>query len=182
MEHIKEVVVVEGKHDVALLKQIYDVNCIITNGSHLGKDVMDEIGCYVDDPGVIVFTDPDSVGEKIRTKIMQRYPNVKHVYIDKKKARTRKKVGVEHAAIEDIQEAFKHVATYDMKAKSELTMSDMIDLGLAGHDNSQQLRDILKNKVPIGQCNAKTCLHRLQYLRLSKGKIKELLYGKDSNI
>lgn len=182
MDKIKEVVVVEGKHDEALLKSIYDVRCILTNGSHLGKNVLDMIGKYVNDPGVIVFTDPDSVGENIRKRIMDVYPTVKHVYIDKSKAKTLRKVGVEHANFEDIRKAFANVASYDTTYQSELTMADLIDLGLAGSKESANLRNILKNKVPIGQCNAKTCLHRLQYLKLDKGKIEEILYGKNSNL
>ena len=75
---IKEKVVVEGSHDAARLKQIYDVDCIITHGTSLDDTTMKLIGKYVNDPGVIVFTDPDAPGEMIRKKIMTPIQTISH--------------------------------------------------------------------------------------------------------
>ena len=114
MKTIQEKVVVEGKHDAARLKALYDVDCIITHGTSLDQNTLDLIGKYVDHPGVIVFTDPDAPGEKIRKAIMSVYPNVKHAFIPKQKARTDKKVGVEHGDEQSIRAALDQLASYDI--------------------------------------------------------------------
>lgn len=181
MRKIKEVIVVEGKHDQATLQAYFDCQCILTSGSHLGENVLNQIGYYVDNPGVIVFTDPDSVGERIRKTIMQRYPQVKHAYIEKAKAKTAKKVGIEHACEKDLQEALDHVATYNTANHVTLTLADLYELGLAG-DNSAEKRLELSRLYPVGQCNAKTLLKRLTYLNIDKSQLRKDLYGKDCNL
>lgn len=182
METIKQVLVVEGKHDVATLKKYFNCHCIITNGSSCDEDTLQLIGKYVDNPGVIVFSDPDGPGEKIRKKIMDRYPGVKHAYIDKQKAKTDKKVGVEHAHYQALKQALDNIAIYDINKPSSLTINDLIDLGLIGQENSEALREKLSKIYPIGHTNGKTCLKRCSYLGLSKEDIRKALYGKDSNI
>lgn len=182
METIKEIVVVEGKHDVATLKQYFNVECIVTNGSHCGKKVLDMIGQYVNDPGVIVFTDPDGVGEKIRKKIMDVYPTVKHAFVPKSKAHTTKKVGIEHAEYDALKHALNNVATYTVEQTTNLTMADLSELGLTGQANSQQLRQLIASCYPVGEVNSKTLLKRLNYLKVSKEQIRNIIDGKDSNI
>ena len=179
---IKEKVVVEGSHDAARLKQIYDVDCIITHGTSLDDTTMKWIGKYVTDPGVIVFTDPDAPGEMIRKKIMMVYPQVKHAYIDKTKAKTDKKVGVEHGNDDAIIIAMDQLATYDTDNKDGLTMNDMVELKLSGYPDSDKRRKVLSTIYPIGLTNAKTCLKRLNYLHISKQELENIDYGQDRNL
>ena len=182
MEIIKEKVVVEGNHDAARLKAIYDVDCIITHGTALDGKTMALIGKYVDDPGVIVFTDPDAPGEKIRKAIMSVYPNVKHAFIPKNKARTDKKVGVEHGDEQSIRAALDQLASYDIGHEDGLTMEDMVELGLSGKADSQFRRNVLSTIYPIGSTNAKTCLKRLNYLHITKQELEQIDYGQDCNV
>lgn len=182
METIKEKVVVEGVHDASTLKRYFNVDCIITHGSAIDETILEYIGKWIIDPGVIVFTDPDAPGEKIRQTIMQRYPMVKHAYIDKRKARTDKKVGVEHADHDAIKYALDHVASYDHHSTHGLTMNDMIALKLSGDPSSAHRRMILSQHYPIGHTNAKTCLKRLNYLHITKEELESIDYGKDRNL
>lgn len=179
---IREKVVVEGIHDVARLKQIYDVDCIITHGTSLDGKTMELISKYINDPGVIVFTDPDAPGEMIRKQIMSVYPNVKHAFIDKTKAKTDKKVGVEHGMDDAIIHAMDKLASYDTNSNHGLTMKDMIELNLAGTPQSSQRRMVLSTIYPIGSTNAKTCLKRLNYLHITKEELEKIDYGQDCNL
>ncbi|MBU5910030.1 toprim domain-containing protein, partial [Vibrio cholerae O1] len=62
--------------------------------------------------GVIVLTDPDFPGDKIRSTITEHVKGVKHAYIDREKAKNKKgKIGVEHADLIDIKEALMHVSS-----------------------------------------------------------------------
>lgn len=63
---VKEIIVVEGKDDTAKLKQALDVDTIETNGSAINKDILAQIAHAKTKRGVIVFTDPDYPGQRIR--------------------------------------------------------------------------------------------------------------------
>ena len=92
---MKEILVVEGKNDTNVLKSFLDCDTIETNGTHLGKEILRQIRLAQKTRGVIIFTDPDFPGEKIRSSINAAIPGCKNAFIDKAKAKTSKKVGVE---------------------------------------------------------------------------------------
>lgn len=85
MEKIKiqEVLVVEGKDDTANLKRFYDVDTYETRGSAISDDDLDRIERLHDLRGVIVFTDPDYSGERIRRIIMDAIPTVRHAFLNR---------------------------------------------------------------------------------------------------
>ncbi|WP_161948980.1 toprim domain-containing protein, partial [Streptococcus suis] len=78
---IQEVLVVEGKDDTANLKRFYEVDTYETRGSAISDDDLERIEKLHDLRGVIVFTDPDYNGERIRKIIMQVIPTVKHAFL-----------------------------------------------------------------------------------------------------
>jgi ribonuclease M5 len=82
--------------------------------------------------GVIVFTDPDTPGKKIRTMIQNRIPDVKHAHIMQKDAKDKHKIGVEHASAEVLLAALNNVMTVS-DTISDLSLNDLIDCGLSGH-------------------------------------------------
>ena len=62
---IKEVIVVEGKTDVATLSNIIKAEFIITNGFEISDETIDLIKKVNETKGVILFLDPDGPGEHI---------------------------------------------------------------------------------------------------------------------
>ena len=83
---IAELIIVEGKDDVSALKRAVNADIIITNGLGLTKERLKEIETIAKDRGVIVFTDPDYPGSKIRNILKGRIPNCKHAYLNKSEA------------------------------------------------------------------------------------------------
>ena len=73
---IKEVIVVEGKNDTLKIKQAVDADTIETNGSAINEETIDMIRHAQRKRGVIIFTNPDYPGEKIRKTIDQEYQGV----------------------------------------------------------------------------------------------------------
>lgn len=122
--------------------------------------------------GVIIFTDPDHPGEHIRRMIQEHIPNCKHAFIDKYKARTTKKVGVEHASQKDLWESLCHVVTFE-QGVSTLSWEEFVDLGLTGLADSVQRREKICQKFHIGPCNAKTCFKRLNQMKVTRKEIEE---------
>lgn len=164
---IKEVIVVEGKNDTKRLKSFFDCETIETNGLGLNKETIDYIKKINDTRGIILLLDPDTPGEKIRKRLNEEIPNLKNAFVLKEDARTSKKVGVEHACKEVLEEALNNLITYkDIEYK--LTMNDLYDLGLMGKDNSSEKRLELSKKYHLGKCNGKTILKRLNLLGIKK--------------
>lgn len=129
---MKEIIVVEGKHDTATLKQYFDVDTIETGGSAIDNVTLSYIAEAKKRRGVIIFTDPDYPGERIRTIINQAVPGCKNAFLDKNKALGNHKVGIEHACKEDIEAALAASVSFIEQPQKTITMNELVELGLAG--------------------------------------------------
>lgn len=173
-KRIKEIIVVEGRHDTEKLRKYFDCDTIETNGTHLGKEVMDRIRYAQKSRGVIVFTDPDVPGTQIRHRINAEIPGVKNAFVMKKDARTARKVGVEHANEQVLMEALENCACFEENGEEIISPSDMQELGLTG-DGSFERREIVGRYFHIGMANAKTMRRRLNGLHITKESVREAL-------
>ena len=171
---IKEVIVVEGTNDTKRLKSFFDVETIETHGLGLKKETIELIKDINDKRGVILFLDPDTPGEKIRNRLNSEIPNLKNAFVLKENARTKKKVGIEHADKETLQEALNNLVTYTDKRES-LTEEEFYELGLNGESDSSKKRETVSKKYHIGKCNSKTMFKRLNMLGITYNEIKEIL-------
>jgi ribonuclease M5 len=78
---IKEVIVVEGRDDYIAVKRAVDAEIIITGGYALPKSAMTKIKLASERRGVIIFTDPDYMGERIRRIIAGKVKGCKHAFL-----------------------------------------------------------------------------------------------------
>ena len=170
---IKEILVVEGRHDTQRVKEAVDADTIETGGSSLGEAVLKRISKAQKERGVIIFTDPDAPGDKIRSIINERIPGCKNAYLLKNQAKTEKKVGIEHASPEVIREALMHVAEAYEKENPSLTFEEFVECGLTGRADSLRRREILAEKFYIGHANGKTCFKRLNTNGIPKKDLPE---------
>lgn len=173
-KRIEEVIVVEGRHDTEKLKKYFDCDTIETGGTHLGKDILEQIRYAKQSRGVIIFTDPDVPGTQIRHRINEAVPGCKNAFVLKKDAHTTKKVGVEHANNDVLREALENCATFTDYAEETITVSDMQELGLTG-EGSTEKREVVGAYFHIGMGNAKTMRKRLNGLHINKDMVKEAL-------
>lgn len=172
---IKEVIVVEGKNDTNVLQSYFDCATIETHGTHIGEGTLRLIEEAQATCGVIIFTDPDYPGEFIRKSINQRVKGCKNAYIDKAKAKTSKKVGVEHASKSDLEMALSHLFTFDEQQENTLSYDDYLVMGFNGLRDSTIKREWIAKKLYLGKPNAKTLFKRLNMLRMKKDDIEKLL-------
>lgn len=175
MMEIKEIIVVEGKNDSKILKTYFKCSTIETGGTHLSEETLKMIQKAQETRGVIIFTDPDSPGEKIRSMINQRINGCKNAFINKEEAKTSKKVGIEHAAKEDIQKALEHCMTYNSQVEKGISLQDLMDLKLNGHPDSKELRLKVGKILQIGKCNAKTFCQRCNMMKISKEELEKVV-------
>lgn len=171
-----DVIVVEGTHDVSKIKSVYpDANCVITNGREIAKETIDLIKELSKNNNIIILTDPDSPGERIRSIITEAVPTAKQAFLRKKDciSSNNKKVGIEHASKDAIIEALGNV--YSSNSSISITNQDLYSLGLNGNNDSAILRDKISDILNIGRPNCKTFLKRLNLLGLTKKDVEELL-------
>lgn len=176
---VKEVIVVEGKDDLIKIKSALDCEIIITNGLSLEEKTLKRIEKVAKKRGIIVFTDPDFPGEKIRNEISKRVKNnIKHAFIPKELAIKGNDLGVENASKEAIIDALK-MARFEVDSeKPEFSKADLIRNKLIGEEDSANLRDRLGTILGIGYGNGKQFLNRLNNYGVSRiefdNAIKEL--------
>ena len=171
---IKEVIVVEGKTDVATLSNIVKAEFIITNGFEISEETIELIKRVNETKGIILFLDPDGPGEKIRMKIMNRIPNLKHAFVNPKHAKKGKKIGVAETSKEYILEALENVVTLKEREYS-ISYLNFYELGLVGNKNTLEKRLKIEEYFRIGHGSAKTCLKRLNMLGITLNELKEVL-------
>ena len=129
--------------------------------------------------GLILFLDPDYQGERIRKIINDYVGNTKHAFLKKHQciSKNKKKVGIEHATTKDIVEGLNNVLTTSTKVKKLITLSDLQNLKLTGHENSKKLRKDLGEKLGIGLNNGKTLLNKLNMFNFDLETITKTLKG-----
>ena len=152
---IKETIIVEGKYDKIRLSSLLDANIIQTDGFMIfkNKEMIELLKKIADETGVIILTDSDSAGFKIRNYIKSCLAgkNVKHAFIPSVSGKEKRKnepgkeglLGVEGMRDEQLLKALSE-ATYEIREnKEKITKSDFYKMGLTGGKNSQELREKL---------------------------------------
>lgn len=167
---IKEIIVVEGKDDTTAIKRAVDADTIETNGSSIGEAVIEQVKLAQQTRGVILFTDPDFPGEKIRKTISEKVPGCKHAFLPKEEARPKKGkgIGVEHASVVSIRNALQSVKEEMDEFISDISLDDLLDAGLIGGNQARSRREKLGLLLKIGYTNGKQLHKRLQMFQISR--------------
>lgn len=170
MEKIKEIIVVEGKDDTVRVKRAVQADTIETNGSEISEATIEQIRLAQKQRGVIIFTDPDYPGERIRKIISEKVPGCKHAFLPRNEAipKKGKGLGVEHASFEAIQRALSAVQQEMIDITEEITQEDLMEAGLIGEARSKERREKLGIILKIGYTNGKQLHKRLNMFQISK--------------
>ena len=137
---IKEIIVVEGKDDTTAIKRAVQADTIETNGSAISEETLKRIQHAQEKRGVIVFTDPDYPGRRIRAIIEERVKGVKHAY----------------------------TPTHELLNEAVITLEDLMTARLIGHPQSKQRRDRLGEILNIGATNGKQLHKRLKMFQITE--------------
>lgn len=182
---IKEVIVVEGRDDTAAVKRAVAADTIETGGSAINEETIQKIRLAQEKRGVIIFTDPDYQGERIRKIISQAVPGCKHAFLTREESLKKGNIGVENASPEAIIRALAEVRTEVTAQEGEITMDDLIQAGLAAGSDAKQRRIRLGERLGIGYANASQMLKRLNMFQISRDEfwaaINSLEKGGDSH-
>lgn len=165
MIHLKQAVIVEGKYDKIKLSSIIDALIITTDGFSVFKDreKIALIKGLAEKDGVIVLTDSDSAGFKIRNYIKGCTQNGKiiNIYVpdifgkEKRKSTPSKegKLGVEGIPSKILIEAFNKagvtVDSAEQKKNEAVTRIRLYDDGFIGQSDSAEKRKRLLRTLSL---------------------------------
>lgn len=166
MLHVKQAVIVEGKYDKIKLSSIIDGVIIPTDGFNVfkNKETLALIRYFAKTTGIIILTDSDAAGFKIRSFLKGAVGKgeILNVYVpdifgkERRKTAPSKegKLGVEGMEKEIILEAFRKagISTEDGSEQSErdpITKLDLYECGLSGGKNSSAMRKKLLAELKL---------------------------------
>lgn len=163
MIKINEAIIVEGKYDKIKLSSVVDAVIIVTNGFRIFKDTekLELIRYYAQKTGIIILTDSDSAGRKIRGYIKGAVKNgrIINVYIPdvfgkekrKDKPSAEGKLGVEGIDVKTLITAFEKsgVCASESTRQNDITKFTLYELGLSGGKNSSTLREKLQKSLGL---------------------------------
>lgn len=165
MIKLNEVVVVEGRYDKIKLSSIIDAIIIETDGFGIfkNKEKQKLLRRFSQTKGIIVLTDSDSAGFKIRAFLGNVIPKdrIINVYVpdiygkEKRKEAPSKegKLGVEGIPVEVIEESLRKAGVgFEKNTDTEtrkITLNDFYDDGLTGGTDSKAKRKQLLKTLDL---------------------------------
>lgn len=175
-KNFNAVVVVEGKDDTIRLKQFFPgIETIETQGSAVSQEVLKQIKKLSKTRDIIVFTDPDFNGERIRRIVTQAVPDAKQAFITRKEGEPEKRgnsLGVEHASRKALERALSDLHEVKEQA-SDLDFTKYSALGLAAGEGSRHLREQVGIILGVGYGNSKQFFKRLHTFGISMNELEE---------
>lgn len=168
IDMIRQVIVVEGKSDIARVRMAVDADLIATNGFSIKKETLEQIRAAYEKRGIIILTDPDGPGERIRRRLSRLFPKALHAFVPKKEASLPNDVGIEDASPESIRKALSTLRLFYQDDSGAFTMKDLYDAGLAGKENSAQQRADVGALLGIGYGNGKQFVKRLNHYGITR--------------
>lgn len=198
MYYIEQAIVVEGKYDKIKLSSLIGSVIITTGGFGVFKDSdkLSLIRHYAKTTGIVIVTDSDAAGFKIRNFLKGAVKGeIKNVYIpdvfgkEKRKAQPSKegKLGVEGIAPEILEEAFKRAGIFLAERtppEREIQRLDLYEDGLMGAEDSALKRRALLRKLKLPERLSVTgmteILNSMMDYEEYKRQVQNLLIEKES--
>lgn len=172
---INEVIVVEGRDDAIAVKKAVEAEIIITHGFAIKQETFKRIEFAQKRKGVIIFTDPDHAGERIRKTISNRIKGCKHAFLPREEAMKDGDIGIENASSESIRIALAKVRTEVHHVKKEFKQLDLIKNDLTGSEGAADKRAELGKRLGIGYANSKQFLSRLNNYGITREEFEAAL-------
>ncbi|MDI6619805.1 MAG: ribonuclease M5 [Clostridiales bacterium] len=172
---IREVIVVEGRDDYLAVKKAVDAEIIVTGGYSFPKDTLKRIHFANLRRGVIILTDPDYAGERIRKYISRKVPGCRHAFLPVQNAMKDGDIGVENAKPEDIIDALNRARVEAIEKRQEFTVDDLIKNGLECTPDSSKKRAKMGRILGIGYGNCKQFLSRLNNYGVTREEFNSAL-------
>lgn len=182
-------VVVEGKYDKIKLSSIIDSPIIVTNGFGIYKnsETARLIRYYAEKTGIVILTDSDTAGFRIRGHIKSIVPKGEIINLyspeicgkEKRKIQPSKegKLGVEGISAEKLRTLFVDAGLVNENklSKNPITSLDFYELKLSGNSNSTFYRKKILNAMNLPENLTAKALLEAVNARYSKEEFIQLV-------
>jgi ribonuclease M5 len=179
-EAIREVIVVEGWRDKQAVDRAVLADVVVTGGAAVSSSLLSFLQRAQQERGIILLTDPDPMGERIRHRIASRVPGCKHAFLAPEEATNGLEIGVEYAAPEAIARALAAVRTEGTDRPWTISWEDMLRAGLVGTPDAAARRAQVAKSLNIGYANGKAFWKRLNVLGVTRQEFWEAVDALDS--
>lgn len=175
-KEINALIVVEGKTDIALLSSFIEADFYSVNGSAVNENDINYLKQVERTKSIIILTDPDFPGEKIRNYLNEHLNNPMHAYVDKNKAIKKGKLGVAETDKDEILKALENCVIYNKdNSKKTITTIELYELGIIGKNNSKEIREKIDKVYHTGHSNGKALLKKLNCLNVERKELEKLI-------
>ncbi|CAM3228960.1 ribonuclease M5 [Sporolactobacillus spathodeae] len=174
---VKEIIVVEGKSDTEAIRRALPAETIETNGSRVSRRTIEMIRHAQAKRGVIIFTDPDYPGERIRKIVSREVPGCKHAFITRHEGKggDHESLGIEHASPEAILSALSKVYSEIADPEERISIQMLRDFGLLGGADARWRRERIGEVLKIGYTNGKQLYKRLRMFQVSADDLERAM-------
>lgn len=188
---VRQILVVEGKYDAAALSALVDGLILTTDGFAIFKDrptqqLLKELGRT---RGVILLTDPDAAGFKIRNFVANLVGEqfVRQAYVPAVEGKERRKpqpgkeglLGVEGLPAEVLRQAILDAGAQPAAAKTgrPITYGDLFSWGLSGTAGSRGQRYVLLKRLGLPPRLSKKALCQVLNSLYTFEEVQQLVTG-----
>ena len=162
------ILVVEGKEDASYLSNYIDSEIVTVQGFDIPEETIE----YLKNKKVIIFTDPDEAGKKIREKLNRSICDAFNVEIDIKKCTRGSKNGVAECEIGEIMEKLAPFFVEKVRKTPIFTTSHLYNLGVI---DNKDLRTYVCQTLSLGRCNNKQLLKRLNLCNIQLEELEKVV-------
>ncbi|MDP9729305.1 toprim domain-containing protein [Alicyclobacillus tolerans] len=173
LPRIPELIVVEGVHDWQRVREAVEADVWVLGGERFSRATYHALRRAVQVRGVILLTDPDGPGQRIRQRIDRAVPGCLHAHLPKRLAVGGQKLGIEHAQPEDIRQVLlavrrPRVQDQEATANQPFTIADLQENGLTACPEAMERRQWLGDWLGIGGGNSKSFVYKLNALGVTR--------------
>ena len=179
---VSQAIVVEGRDDVEAVSKACDALLIPTHGFGITGETWEVLAKAYEEKGLIILTDPDSAGERIRRHLTKQFPDAIQCFLAREDAVRGDDIGIENAGPEAIGKAVLRALEISGRTAAgsddgteEVTYSDLFRLGLAGTDGASELRAEVCRKLGIGYGNAGAMCKKLKGFGIGINELEETI-------
>lgn len=171
--NIDGVLIVEGKDDVSYLSSFVNALYFITNGYDLSEDKIEFLRNASKVNKLIVYTDPDDAGEKIRNSLKNNINGLFEAKSSKIYRKNTKKFGVAELEKNEVIKSLDSFICDKPIDKYSYGLNTLISLA----NNPGEKRKILIKKYRLIEGNNKSLENQLNILKINPKEVEELLSG-----
>lgn len=186
---VDRAIVVEGRDDVDAVSRACDALIIPTHGFGITGETWGVIAKAYEEKGLIILTDPDLAGERIRKRLSERFPGSVQCYMAREDTEKADDIGIENAAPQRIAEAVRRALELHERTASDSELREdksgspyvpvgqpeLRELGLTGSAGASELRARVCRYLGIGYGNSKAMIRKLEGFGIGKDELSEAI-------